>query len=167
MTHAYPIPAETLALSFQTIPNHQLAPDDLDLCDAASAAALRAYAPYSHFLVGAAVRLSNGRLIDGNNQENAAYPSGICAERNTLFAALGAFPDATVLTLALTARHDGATVPYISPCGACRQVMIEAEDRQSAPIRVLLHGATHTYLLPSVRALLPFWAPPKSATPLA
>lgn len=167
MTHPYPIPTETLSITYQTIPNDLLTPDDLDLCDAASTAALRAYAPYSHFLVGAAVRLSNGRLIDGNNQENAAYPSGICAERNTLFAALGAFPDASILALALAAHNDGAPVPYISPCGACRQVMMEAESRQSFPIRILLHGATHTILLPSVHALLPLWTPPKSTSPLS
>lgn len=156
----------TDSFTYQIIPNRELAAEDLALCDAAAAAALRAYAPYSRFHVGAALRLSNGRLIDGNNQENAAYPSGICAERTALFTAAAAFPEANVLGLAISAFHDGHHVPYISPCGACRQVMMESEARQQVPIRVLLHGVSTTYVLTTVRALLPLWTPPKSTTPL-
>jgi len=153
---------QTLTIQFQSLPNAELTAADRDLCDAAAAAALRAYAPYSHFFVGAAVRLSNGRLVDGNNQENAAYPSGTCAERTTLYYANAAFPDAAVETLAIAAWHDGGAVPFISPCGACRQVIMETETRQGRPIRILLHGRDTTYVLDSAHALMPLWTPPKS-----
>ena len=97
------------------------------LYEAAFEASKKAYAPYSKFHVGAAVLLENGEILSGNNQENAAYPSGLCAERTTLFYAGARYPDAAVLILAIAAMKDGERVDLITPCGACRQVMLETE----------------------------------------
>ena len=99
------------------------------LYEAAFEASKKAYAPYSKFHVGAAVLLENGEILSGNNQENAAYPSGLCAERTTLFYAGARYPDAAVQILAIAAMKDGERVDLITPCGACRQVMSETEQR--------------------------------------
>ena len=104
---------------------------DRELMDAAREATNRSYAPYSHFSVGAAARLANGIVVTGTNQENAAYPSGLCAERTTLFYANSQHPDQAVTTLAIAARneHNEFLESPIPPCGACRQVMLETEKR--------------------------------------
>ena len=109
------------------------------LMDAARNALLSAYAPYSGFHVGAAVRLSEGTIVQGNNQENAAYPSGLCAERVALFAAKSAHPTSDIDTLAIAAkpRHGDAYVSAGS-CGNCRQVMIEYEHKQGKPFDIYL-----------------------------
>ncbi|MBR6021137.1 MAG: cytidine deaminase [Kiritimatiellae bacterium] len=151
----------TLVITAKQYPLAELAPDDRALFDAATATARTAYAPYSHFRVGVALRLASGALVTGSNQENAAYPSGICAERNALFAAGTAHPDTSVSTLVLTAlAPDGSTVPAISPCGACRQVIMETESRHGRPIRILLCGADGVLEFPSAHSLLPFWTQP-------
>ena len=150
-----------LIITAKTCPVGELASDDRELLDAALAAAARAYAPYSGFRVGAALRLADGRIVDGNNQENAAYPSGICAERTALFAAQAQYPDTPVSALLLTATVDGVPVDHPSPCGACRQVVMEAETRFRHPIRILLCGKTRVVELASAHALLPFWTPPE------
>ena len=96
---------------------------DRKLIDAAKEATNRSYAPYSHFSVGAAALLANGTIVTGSNQENAAYPSGTCAERTTLFYANSQYPDQPVMTLAIAARSEsGYLESPIPPCGACRQV---------------------------------------------
>ena len=142
-------------------PLSELSPADDALRLAALAAARGAYAPYSHFRVGAALRMADGSILTGSNQENAAYPSGICAERNALFAAGAAHPGLAVQTLLLLALDpDDSPVPFISPCGACRQVMMETQTRQKSPLRVLLCGAETVLEFPSVDPLLPFWSPP-------
>lgn len=148
-------------LPASSCPVSELSPSDDALRLAALAAARGAYAPYSRFRVGAALRLADGSVLAGSNQENVAYPSGICAERNALFAAGAAHPGLAVQTLLLVALNpDGSPVPYISPCGACRQVMMETQTRQQSPLRVLLCGAETVHEFPSVDPLLPFWAPP-------
>lgn len=130
---------------------------DRELIDAARTATYRSYAPYSHFSVGAAARLANGEIVTGSNQENAAYPSGLCAERTTLFYANAQFPELAVTTLAIAARNEEGeflTEP-IPPCGACRQVMLETEKRYKQPMRVLLYGTQGIYELQNVGDLLP------------
>lgn len=98
-----------------------------------------AYAPYSEFHVGAAVLLANGEIICGSNQENAAYPSGLCAERVALFYASSRYPEVPVQSIAITARFsDGKNFLGVSPCGNCRQVMAEYEQRFQNPIRLIM-----------------------------
>ena len=134
----------------------QLDPRDRELAQAAIEATKSSYAPYSHFNVGAAVRLDNGEIIKGSNQENAAYPSGTCAERTTIFYANSQYPDQAIKTLAIAARseEDFLNTP-ISPCGACRQVLLETEKRFGKPMRILLYGKKEIYIIPSIANLLP------------
>ena len=116
----------------------------------------KAYAPYSQFKVGAAIALNNNEVITGSNQENASYPSGLCAERTTLFYANSQYPDQAVATLAVAARteRDFLDAP-IPPCGACRQVILETEKRFNQPMRILLYGKEEVYEVKSIRDLLP------------
>jgi len=112
---------------------------DQELIKAAFVAAKKAYAPYSGFTVGAAVRLANNLIIAGNNQENAAYPSGLCAERVALFYASAEYPGQAVDTIAVVARADGMDLPEpVTPCGSCRQVMAEYEQLSKKKMRVIL-----------------------------
>ena len=116
----------------------------------------RSYAPYSHFSVGAAARLTNGITVTGTNQENAAYPSGLCAERTTLFYANSQYPDQAVKVLAIAARNEKDFINQpIPPCGACRQVILETENRYRQPIRILLYGKECIYEICSICDLLP------------
>lgn len=117
----------------------------------------RSYAPYSKFHVGAAVRLDNGIELSGCNQENAAYPSGLCAERTALFYAGAQYPDIPVRMLAIAARGtDGElTEEPTGPCGSCRQVIIESETRAGGPIRILLYGRKYVYVVEGIRPLMP------------
>jgi len=115
-----------------------------------------AYAPYSGFHVGAAVLLANGQIITGNNQENAAYPSGLCAERVALFYANANYPDSAVKAIAISAAKNGVLVnDTVKPCGSCRQVLAEAEVRYDTPIRVILDGQDSIYVLKGIESLLP------------
>ena len=114
------------------------------------------YSPYSHFQVGAAAKLANGVIIRGSNQENAAYPSGLCAERTALFAAGAQYPDQPVTKLAIACFTGGHfTKEPGSPCGACRQVMLETEHRYAGKMEVLLYGENETYVFESAADLLP------------
>lgn len=147
----------------QSIPYTVCQPEELDesdrrLIEQAKAACDTSYAPYSHFRVGAALRLEDGTTVCGSNQENAAYSSGTCAERCTLFYANAHHPGLAPDTIAIAARADGGdfTPAPITPCGACRQVLIEAQHRYGRPLRVLLYGSRHTYILGSISDLLPF-----------
>ena len=129
---------------------------DQDLMTSAMEATTRSYAPYSKFSVGAAALLANGILVTGTNQENAAYPSGLCAERTTLFYANSQYPDQPVLTLAIAARTEKDFIDLpIPPCGACRQVILETEKRYKQPIRILLYGKKEIYEVKSIGDLLP------------
>ena len=115
-----------------------------------------AYCPYSHFHVGAAVLLADGQIVTGANQENAAYPSGLCAERTTLFAANANHPQTPVIALALACYTNGHfTKDVASPCGACRQVMLETEKRFGTPIKVILYSEAGCYVFDSAADLLP------------
>ena len=127
-----------------------------NLIEAAKSATKRAYAPYSGFNVGAAVLLGNGEIISGNNQENAAYPSGLCAERTTVFFANASFPDQKIEAIAVAAWHNGRfTSDAITPCGACRQVLLETENRFGTAMRVLMYSEEGVYVMESVKDLLP------------
>ena len=124
---------------------------DRALLDDAIEATRRSYAPYSHFSVGAAALLANGVVVTGTNQENAAYPSGLCAERTTLFYANSQYPDQAVVTLAIAARTEKDFIDTpIPPCGACRQVILETEKRYKQPIRILLYGKKCIYEVQSI-----------------
>ncbi|ADV43980.1 cytidine deaminase [Bacteroides helcogenes] len=135
----------------------ELSVSDRELVNAAREATGRSYAPYSHFSVGAAARLANGIIVTGTNQENAAYPSGLCAERTTLFYANSQYPEQAVEILAIAARNERGVFldAPIPPCGACRQVMLETEKRFNHPMRILLYGTKGIYELKNVGGLLP------------
>ena len=127
-----------------------------NLVDAAKEAVKSAYAPYSRFQVGAAVLLTNQEIITGSNQENAAYPSGLCAERTTLFYANSRFPDTAVDTIAVAAYTNGDfTDEPVTPCGACRQVILEAQNRYKHPVRIMLYGKKAVYIIEQITDLLP------------
>ncbi len=116
----------------------------------------QAYAPYSGFHVGAAILLDNGQIVTGNNQENSAYPSGLCAERVTLFYANANFPRSAVKTIAISAAKNGVLVSEpVKPCGSCRQALAETEVRFEKPIRIILDGQDAILLLEGVESLLP------------
>lgn len=112
--------------------------EDQELLRAAHEAAAKAYAPYSNFQVGGAVRLADGVIVKGSNQENMAYPSGMCGERVAVFAAGAQHPGQTMTTLAIVSPSMKAISEAFMPCGGCRQVLVEAERRQEAPLRILL-----------------------------
>ena len=131
---------------------HELSAEERKLTESALEATHRSYAPYSNFHVGAAVLLENNVIVTGTNQENVAYPSGLCAERTALFYANSQYPDVEVEAIAIV-TSDMESV--ISPCGACRQVMLETEKRFGKPIRILMGGANEVYVAESVTDLLP------------
>jgi cytidine deaminase len=122
---------------------NELPKDIVSLMKQAQEARLKAYAPYSRFLVGAAILLDNGEIITGNNQENASYPSGLCAERTAIYYAGSQFPKAKILKMALTAgSQNQLTTTPIPPCGACRQAIAEYEVKQDTPIEIYFMGET-------------------------
>jgi len=136
---------------------NELGDTDRQLVIAAQEATLNSYAPYSRFHVGAAVLLENGIIVTGTNQENVAFPSGLCAERTALFYANSQYPGTAVKALAIAARTgegDLCKTP-VSPCGACRQVMLEVEKRCGQAIRTLLSGTENVYIAESAKSLLP------------
>ena len=135
----------------------ELSPADREVVDAARRATANSYAVYSHFNVGAAVRLADDTIVAGTNQENAAYPSGLCAERTAIFWANSQYPSQAVKVLAIAARTDqGELEVPIPPCGACRQVILETEKRYNTPIRIILYGAKECYVVEDgIKALLP------------
>lgn len=118
----------------------------------------KAYAPYSKFRVGAAILLDNGKIVLGSNQENAAYPSGLCAERVAIFQAGAIYPDAKILQIAISATADEKPVTSpIPPCGACRQAIAEYEFKQENPIEIYFMGESGAiYKSDSLKNLLPF-----------
>lgn len=145
-----------IVAKIQICNQNELTEEQKSVVEAAKSATSGAYTPYSHFNVGAGVLLDNGEIVKGSNQENAAYPSGICAERTALFYAGAHFPQAKVKKIAIAASHNGEfTQKVCSPCGACRQVMLESQYRAGSPIEVLLCGKDEIYIVDSVDALLP------------
>lgn len=137
---------------------NELNPKDAELLRIAHEATVNSYAPYSLFHVGAAVRLANGVIVKGNNIENAAYPSGLCAERVALFSAQAQYPGVPVEAIAITAQSDHSEVSEpIPPCGACRQVMVETEQRSKQPMRIICQGQTGPVMVfDGVETLMPF-----------
>jgi cytidine deaminase len=131
---------------------------DILLMSSAKNATRDAYAPYSRFRVGAAVRLSNGNIVSGSNQENASFPAGLCAERVVLSAVSSSFPGMAVTDLALTYVNESGQASHpISPCGICRQTLAEYEQRFGAAIRLILGGATgEVFVFNGATDLLPF-----------
>ena len=148
---------QILELSYRIYALDELPEEIRKLVDAALEATQRSYAPYSHFYVGAAVKLDNGVIVTGNNQENVAFPSGLCAERTALFYANAQYPEAPVKALAIVARDSSGKVTQepISPCGACRQVMLETENRFGKPMQILLASAEEVIVVERASALLP------------
>lgn len=151
--------SKTLSFSYRLIScAKELTSADQVLLNAANTALYRAYAPYSKFLVGASVLLESGLIIEGNNQENIAYPSGLCAERVALFYAGANYPQDPIVKICIVAKGDlMPSGKMLSPCGSCRQVMLECESRQQSPIEVLLvQGTGEIVILETVQNLLPF-----------
>ena len=135
----------------------EMSAEDHALCQAAVEALEGSYAPYSHFHVGAAVRLSDGTVVKGANQENAAYPSGLCAERTAMFAAGAQYPGLGMDCIAVVARQNGRICSEpAAPCGACRQVMAQYQTRSRKPMAVILVGADRILKFERVDDILPF-----------
>ena len=134
----------------------ELGTEDQELILSAKEAAKLAYAPYSRFRVGAAIRLESGRIVHGSNVENAAFPSGICAERTAVAGAVSNYPDDKPVAIAIAAMTDeGETAECISPCGNCRQVIAEEEMRTGKQIRIILCGRNKIQVVNSISLLLP------------
>jgi len=134
----------------------ELLSEEKFIVDKAKEATFRAYSPYSKFKVGAAALLMNGEIVTGNNQENVAFPSGLCAERTALFYAHSQYPDEAVKALAIAAYTEGDFLNRpISPCGACRQVMLETEMRFKQPVKIILYGKKEILIVESIKDLLP------------
>ena len=147
--------AFTIRMAEYDLPE-ELQPEQADLVNRAREAARNAYAPYSNYRVGAAVLLENGEVITGNNQENAAYPSGLCAERVAVFYAGAKYPGVPVLKLAIAAMDNGGFQEQpVAPCGGCRQVLYEKEMQGGRPIEVILYGSRKTRVLRQAVDLLP------------
>ncbi len=146
-----------ILIRFKEFKPEELNPTDKNLVDIAIESAKNAYAPYSHFRVGAAVLLQNGTIVRGNNQENAAYPSGLCAERVAMFYANANYPNSLVEAIAVVVINPDGNVLHesISPCGSCRQVMAETEMRFKSAIRVLLASSESILVFNSIEDLLP------------
>lgn len=133
----------------------ELAEADVKLIGKAIEIAKKSYSPYSKFPVGAAVQLDNDEVFAGNNQENIAYPSGTCAERTVLNYVHANFPNNKIKVIAITALASSSSFP-VTPCGFCRQVLVELEQNQGAPIKVMLHKIDGTtYVFESALSLLP------------
>lgn len=146
-----------ISLSYTEYDNpSELSIEDQELIEAAKKAAAKAYAPYSGFRVGAALRLQSGTIVTGSNVENAAFPSGICAEKNTISWSVSNYPDEKPVALAITAlNNDGVTAEEVSPCGNCRQVIAEEEMRSGSRIAIILSGKDKIIKVESGSQLLP------------
>lgn len=145
-----------IEIDVEILQYEELCESDRQVVDAAKEATQHSYTPYSKFNVGAAVLLANGEIIQGSNQENSAYPSGLCAERVTMFYANSRYPDIAPKTLAIATFAGGQFMADpITPCGACRQVLIDCETRYGQNIAVLLYGTKYIYKLKCVRDLMP------------
>ena len=148
----------TITTNFDVFETIQELPKDIqNLMHEAVAIRKTAYAPYSHFKVGTAILLDNGEIIVGSNQENAAYPSGLCAERVAVFYAGAKYPEAKILKMAISAASDNTTTSApIPPCGACRQSLAEYETKQNTPIEIYFMGEIGSiYKSDSLKNLLP------------
>lgn len=135
----------------------ELSAEDRELAQAAVQAISGSYAPYSKFNVGAAVRMSDGTIVTGANQENAAYPSGLCAERTAMFYANAHYPDKAMTAIAIAASQGGVLCEEpATPCGQCRQVMAEYQTKGGRPMSIILVGSKIIYKFDRVDCVLPF-----------
>lgn len=155
-----------IEIAYCSVEPAELPVEDRELIEKAKSMTYRSYAPYSRFCVGAAIRMADGSIVCGSNQENAAYPSGTCAERTACYQASALYPGMPMKKIAIAARNIGIvpkgyedTAPFqarpISPCGACRQALIEYE-RLHGPIEVILYGEEESFVFSSIESLLPF-----------
>ena len=147
-----------LIINYSVSQYSELDAEDRELVDKAMQMTEASYAPYSNFHVGAALRLENGVIIGGCNQENAVYPVGLCAERVAVFSSRAQYPNTKILSLAISARNtegEFVTVP-VSPCGSCRQVILEQEMRFKHSVRIILVGQKGIFIFNSIKDLLPF-----------
>lgn len=144
-------------ITLQEVTYQELSDSDRHIVDLAKEATFRSYSPYSHFSVGAALHLENGVDVLGCNQENAAYPVCLCAERVAIFSAQAQYPGTPIETLAVAARNvEGEFVKEpVSPCGSCRQVILEQEYRFKRNIRIILVGEERIYIAEKIEDLLP------------
>jgi cytidine deaminase len=150
--------AEQYHFTFQIFSSdNELDSDDSALLHQARNATSRAYAPYSNFFVGAVAKLNNGALVFGSNQENASFPVGICAERVLLSSVSSLYPGVAIETIAISYdNRSGESNQPVSPCGVCRQTLLEYEQRQQRPIRLLLSGMEgEVYMIERASMLLP------------
>lgn len=148
---------ESKHIPYQRLESSDLSSQLAEMLEKAKAASSHAYAPYSNFKVGAVVLLDNGEYITGSNQENAAYPSGLCAERTALFFAHHQYPTASIKTMVIVAQQNGDFLPKpIMPCGACVQVFSESIKRTQQSFEVLLYGTDYSYLVSDARDFIPF-----------
>ena len=150
-----------IEITYKSVAPDELSAEDQELISKAKGMTYRSYAPYSRFNVGAAIRMADGSIVCGSNQENAAYPSGICAERNACWQASALNPGMAMKKIAIAARNVSSdpdatfqSAP-ISPCGACRQALLEYEHLYGS-IETILFGADNIYIFPSISSLLPF-----------
>ncbi len=135
----------------------ELTPEQQALVQRAKENTARSYSPYSHFSVGAAVLLEDGTIVNGANQENAAYPSGLCAERTAMFFANAQYPTTPVKAIAIACAAEGVfTEMPGAPCGGCRQVLVETEHRFGQDMQIILYGEKATYIFPNAKSLMPF-----------
>lgn len=149
--------SKKLEINYEELRFEELNGEDQSLIEAAIKATDNSYADYSHFHVGAAVRLSDSTIVIGANQENAAFPSGLCAERTAIFAAQAQYPKLAVEALAIAAKNsDGILSQPVTPCGSCRQVVLQIEERYHHPVEILLYGSQRIFRFHSIRDLLPF-----------
>lgn len=155
-----------IEITYKSVIPEELSACDRELIEKAKEMTFKSYSPYSHFNVGAAIRMSDGSIVCGSNQENAAYPSGMCAERTACYQASALNPGMPMKKIAIAARNVGdfakdeeEKAPFqskpISPCGACRQALLEYEHLHG-PIEIILYGTEETYIFPSVASMLPF-----------
>ena len=136
---------------------NDLSPEDKVLAEKAIEATSSSYSPYSKFKVGAAVRLADGTIVKGSNQENMAYPSGLCAERTAMFYASATYPDLAMKAIAIAAVQNGSLCPTpATPCGSCRQVMAEYQKKGGEPMEVLLVGSSKIWKFDRIDDILPF-----------
>ena len=147
----------TITSTIKVCQPNELGTDDQRLIELAKEATKRSYSKYSKFSVGAAVMLENGETVVGCNQENAAFSVTICAERTALFAAGAQYPDSAVAAIAIAARSgDGFFTPEpVTPCGTCRQALIETEQRFGRSIHIIMYGAKRTFVVDGTKTLMP------------
>lgn len=147
----------TLTLKIKKVDISELDSAEKEIIEQAKKATFDSYSPYSNFKVGAAVLLGNGEVVTGSNQENCAYPSGLCAERTAIFYANSKYPRSAIDTLCIAARDENNTFTKhpVTPCGSCRQVLIESERRFNSKIKIILYGTDYILIVSSAESLLP------------